>query len=64
MDPDIRGRALGCCMAGLFILMTAGCGQGRLAWDDASGPVVSCARRCMQASARDPDEYLEALDPR
>ena len=46
MDPDIRGRALGCCMAGLFILMTAGCGQGRLAWDDASGvyhaPVGAC----------------------
>ena len=60
MDPDIRGRALGCCMAGLFILMTAGCGQGRPAWDDASGVIM---RPSVHASIPEAIKAAESRDP-
>lgn len=60
MDPDIRARALGRCMAGLFILMTAGCGQGRPAWDDASGVIM---RPSVHASIPDTIEAAESAIP-
>jgi len=60
MNPDMRRWALGYCVAGLFVLMAAGCGQDRPAWDDASGVIM---RPSVNASIPEAIEAVESAVP-
>ena len=60
MNLGIRRRALGHCVAGLFVLMAVGCGEDRPAWDDASGVIM---RPSVNASLPEAIEAVESAIP-